>query len=133
MNGDDGDIGDWGNDPRSAITEGVIRCIIHVHRTLGPGFLERIYRRALLVELRKCGLRAEAETEVLIYYEGELIGRHRLDLLVEGQVIVELKTADALCKAHYAQVRSYLKASKLDVALLVNFGLDHADFRRIER
>ena len=133
MNGDDGDVGDWGIDPGGGITGGVIRCIIRVHQTLGPGFLERIYRRALSIELRKSGFLVEAEKEILIHYEDELIGRHRLDLLVDGQIIVELKTVESLCKPHYAQVRSYLKASNLNVALLVNFGLGHADFRRIER
>ena len=114
------------------ITGRVIQCIIHVHQTLGPGFLESVYRRALLIELRKQDLATEAEKEVVVYYDGQKVGRHRLDLLVEGQVILELKTVETLSKAHYAQVRSYLRATRLDVALLVNFADDRADFRRVE-
>lgn len=114
------------------LTRRVIQCVIRVHRTLGPGFLESIYRRALLIELRKHDLEAEAEKEILIYYDGQMVGRHRLDLIIEGQVILELKTVESLSKAHYAQVRSYLKATGLDVALLINFASDLADFRRIE-
>lgn len=114
------------------LTGRVIRCIIHVHQALGPGFLESVYRRALLVELRNQDLASESEKEVAVYYDGQEVGRHRLDLLVEGQLIVELKTVEALSKAHYAQVRSYLGATRLDLALLVNFAEDRADFRRIE-
>ena len=114
------------------LTGRVIRCIIRVHRTLGPGFLESIYRRAMLVELHKQDLETEAEKEVTVYYDGQEVGKHRLDLLVEGQLIVELKTVEALSKAHYAQVRSYLKATRLEIALLVNFARELADFRRIE-
>jgi len=114
------------------LTEAIIECIIKVHQTLGPGFLESVYRKALLIEMRKCNLGVQDEKEVIIYYDGEEVGRHRLDILVEGKVIVELKTVEELSKAHYAQVRSYLKATNLTVALLVNFAKEKADFRRIE-
>jgi GxxExxY protein len=115
-----------------SLTGRVIRCILHVHQTLGPGFLEGVYRRALLIELRKQHLATEAEKEIVVYYDGHKVGKHRLDLLVEEEVILELKTVEALSKAHYAQVRSYLRATRLDLALLVNFADDRADFRRIE-
>jgi GxxExxY protein len=126
----DGGYGDSYRGDR--LTGRVIQCIIHVHQTLGPGFLESVYRRALLIELRKQDLTTEAEKEVVVYYDGRKVGRHRLDLLVEGQLILELKTVEALSKAHYAQVRSYLRATRLNVALLVNFADDRADFRRVE-
>jgi GxxExxY protein len=113
------------------LTGRVIRCVIRVHQTLGPGFLENVYRRALLIELRKNGLATETEKEIVVYYDGQEVGKHRLDLLVEGQMILELKTVEALSKAHYAQVRSYLKATRLDTALLINFATALADFRRI--
>ena len=93
--------------------------------------IRRSGRRALLVELRKNGLAADTEKEVAIYYEGFEVGRHQLDIVVERQLIIELKTVEALGKAHYAQVRSYLKASQLAAALLVNFAGPRADFRRI--
>jgi GxxExxY protein len=114
------------------LTGRVIQCVIVVHQTLGPGFLESVYRRALLIELRKQNLATQAEKEVVVYYDGFEVGKHRLDLLVEGQVLVELKTVETLSKAHYAQVRSYLRATDLDMALLVNFAGHRADFRRIE-
>jgi GxxExxY protein len=114
-----------------ALTGVVIEAIIQVHRALGPGFLEGIYQRALLIELTKRRVPVSTETEVVIHYDGEPVGRHRLDLVVANEVIVELKTVEELSKAHYAQVRSYLKATGLPVALLVNFSKEKADFRRI--
>ena len=114
------------------LTQTIIACIVKVHKVLGPGFLESVYRRALVIELRRSGLAVEVEKEVVIFYEGEEVGRHRLDLIVERRVILELKTVEDLSQAHYAQVRSYLKATGLAVALLVNFSKERSDFRRIE-
>jgi GxxExxY protein len=114
------------------LTETIIACMIRVHQVLGPGFKESIYRNALLIELRKHGLATETEKEIVIYYEDQEVGRHRLDIVVEKNVIVELKTVENLSKAHYAQVRSYLKATRLPVGILVNFASEKADFRRIE-
>jgi GxxExxY protein len=105
---------------------------VTVHRKLGPGFLEVVYRRALLIELRKACLITETEKEFRVFYDGQEVGLHRLDLLVEGQVIIELKTVEHLGKEHYAQVRAYLKATGLRKALLVNFSKERSDFRRIE-
>lgn len=114
------------------LTERIIHCIIRVHQTLGPGFLENVYRRALVLELVKQGLSTETEKEIIVYYGDVDVGRHRLDLLVEGRVILELKTVERLSQVHYAQVRSYLKATGLGLALLVNFAEERADFRRVE-
>jgi len=122
-------------EPRSfsdPLTDRIIHCVVRVHRTLGPGFLESVYRNALLIELRSSGLNAEHECAVRIFYGGQEVGVHRLDILVEQRVIVELKTVDYLAAAHYAQVRSYLKATGLKLALLVNFSKERSDFRRIE-
>ena len=116
---------------RDELTDKVIWCIITVHQTLGPGFLENIYRRALLLELRKRGVSAEPEREIPVYYDGQQIGRHRLDFLIDDQIILEIKTVENLSRAHYAQVRSYLKATGLSLALLVNFADERADFRRV--
>jgi GxxExxY protein len=123
--------GDGGERTTDAITGDIIAAVIEVHRVLGPGFLEGIYQRALVLELRKRGLKVGTEVEVEIAYDGVVVGQHRLDLLVEDIVIVELKTVEALSRAHYAQVRSYLKATGKPVALLVNFSGDRADYRRI--
>lgn len=113
------------------LTSKIIACVIRVHQTLGPGFLENIYRRALLMELQSRDLVTEVEKEIIIYYEGREVGRHRLDLVVERRIIIELKTVECLSRAHYAQIRSYLKASGLELGLLINFAGDQADFRRV--
>jgi GxxExxY protein len=113
------------------LTGQVIEAFLKVHHALGPGFLESIYQRALSIELRARGLTVSTEQEIVIHYRDELIGKHRLDMVVNATVIVELKTVDALSKAHYAQVRSYLKASGFPVALLVNFAKEKVDFRRV--
>ena len=109
----------------------IIECIIEVHRALGPGFLESIYQNALEIELQRRELKIEKEKELTIRYRDEIVGRHRLDLVVEDSVIIELKTVDDLSKAHYAQVRSYLAASNMTLGILVNFSAFKADFRRI--
>ena len=109
----------------------IIECIIEVHRAPGPGFLESIYQNALEIELQRRELKIEKEKELTIRYRDEIVGRHRLDLVVEDSVIIELKTVDDLSKAHYAQVRSYLAASNMTLGILVNFSAFKADFRRI--
>lgn len=113
------------------LTQKIIRCIIQVHSTLGPGFLESVYRKAMLIEGKAAGLRIETEKEIAVRYQGVLVGTHRLDLLVEAKVIVELKTVEALNGVHYAQIRSYLKAADLELGLLVNFSKQRADYRRV--
>jgi GxxExxY protein len=114
------------------LTEQIIARVIRVHQTLGPGFLESIYRRSLFVELRNAHLATEVEKEVEIWYEGHIVGRHRIDIIVEGLVVLELKAVESLGRHHYAQIRSYLKAARLRVGLLVNFSGSTADFRRVE-
>ncbi len=99
----------------------IIEAAIQVHKELGPGFLESIYESALKVALRHCGIVYEAQREVAIIFEGEEVGVHRLDLLVDGEIVVELKAIKALEDIHFAQVRSYLKATSLRVGLLMNF------------
>jgi GxxExxY protein len=110
----------------------VIGCMIEVHKRLGPGFLEKVYRKAVEIELRHQGLGFESEKEISLEYRGEDVGKHRLDLLVEDELVVELKTVETLHKKHYAQVRSYLKATGKPVGLLVNFADFRLDARRVE-
>jgi len=126
-----GDTGGDGAGVEDPLTRAIIEAIISVHNSLGPGFVEQIYQRALAIELRKKGMRFAAEADVEITYEGHRIGQHRLDFLIEDRVIVELKTVEDLGKAHYAQVRSYLRATGLTIALLVNFSKEKADYRRV--
>jgi GxxExxY protein len=106
-------------------TETIVRrtigCAVAVHRALGPGFLERTYQEALCVELRSQVLRYEREKSVMIRYRGEAVGAHRLDLVVEGALIVEVKAVERLDRTHVAQVLAYLKATDLRVGLLLNF------------
>ena len=128
MAGDWGESGEGGGD---ALTRAIIDAIIKVHKVLGPGFGEAIYRRALVVELKKQNISVATEVEVSVAYEGQIVGQYRLDLLVEGTVIVEVKVVEALSKVHYSQVRSYLRATGLSVALLVNFDCPKADYRRV--
>jgi GxxExxY protein len=98
----------WESDP---LTKRIIGGIIEVHRTIGPGFLESVYRNALLLELISRGLRVENEREVPILYLDRLVGMHRLDLVVKSRVILELKAVESPSAAHYGQLRSYLRAS----------------------
>ena len=115
------------------LTEIVIESVIAVHRTLGPGFLENTYQNALEIELLDRGMKVEREKEIGLFYKNKPVGRHRLDLVVEDAVILELKAVEALNKNHYAQIRAYLIASGIHTGLLINFAGHKADYRRIER
>lgn len=114
------------------LTAQIIECVIKVHQVLGPGFLETIYRKALVIELKKKGLAVDCEKQVSVYYSDQEIGKHRLDLLIQNKIVVELKTVDFLHGRYYAQVKSYLRAAGCHVGLLVNFASQKAEFRRIE-
>ncbi len=113
--------------PLPADTERIIREIIGagiaVHRALGPGFLEPAYERALAIELRLRNLRVETQKIVLIQYRGEVVCRHRIDLIVEGVVIVEVKAVRRLRRLHQAQILSYQKATGCRAGLLMNFNV----------
>ena len=113
------------------LTGKIIECAITVHKRLGPGFLESVYQSALPIELKKQGLKAEEQKEVKIFYDAKEIGLHRVDLVVEGQIIVELKTVKEFGDSHMAQVISYLKATKLKVGLLLNFSKSVLKIKRV--
>ena len=110
----------------------VIGCCIEVHRRLGPGFLESVYHRALEIELAENKMPFETQKELSISYRGHFVGDHRLDLLVSGRLVLELKTVEALGRDHYAQVKSYLRPAGQKVGLLVNFAGSVVDVRRVE-
>ncbi|MBA4018699.1 MAG: GxxExxY protein [Pirellula sp.] len=141
--GDEGIGGDRGDEDKikegtgvdsgfdDEISRRIIESVIRVHRELGPGSNESIYQKALLVDFANTGLAFECEKVVDILYQGVNVGVHRLDLVVEGQIILELKVVEQLSKAHYAQLKSYLHAAKLEVGLLINFANEKADFRRV--
>ena len=105
-----------------ALTEAIIGAAIEVHRVLGPGLLESIYEEALGIELRLRGILVERQVEVDVVYKGHVIKGQRIDMLVGGEVVVELKSVTNLPEAATAQVLSYLKATGLKRGLLINFG-----------
>ena len=115
------------------ITEKIIGGAFEVHKFLGNGFQEVIYQRALAYEMRKAGLDFAREIEQEIFYKDmeEPIGTRRADFVVEGKVLVELKALIQLEEVHWAQVLNYLKAYKLEVALLINFGGKSLTFKRL--
>ncbi|MEO5693756.1 MAG: GxxExxY protein [Usitatibacter sp.] len=113
------------------LTRQVIGAAQRVSSVLGEGFLEKIYENALLLELKKRGVRAEQQCPVHVRYEGEIIGDYMTDLLVEGRVVVELKTVTFLDRIHRSQCVNYLRATGLPVCLLMNFGCRRLEVRRI--
>ena len=131
-NEEKGERGEEGRSSLDDLIHRVIGGLIGVHKELGPGFLENVYHRAVEIEFRQQGIALETEKEISPQYRGERVGAHRLDLTIEGQLVVELKTVEKLGKKHYAQVRSYLKAADKPVGLLVNFSDFKLDARRVE-
>jgi GxxExxY protein len=117
-------------DEVSGLTRAIIGCAMKVHRALGPGFLESVYHQALLIELRKAGLSVESERAVPVRYEGVVVGDFAADVVVEGRVILEIKAAQGLSKAHEVQLVNYLTATGINVGLLLNFGASSLQFRR---
>jgi len=113
------------------ITFAINGVVFEVNRILGPGFLEKVYENALLVELRARGLKAEAQMPISVSYKGNTVGEYFADILVEDKVIIELKTVENLDKIHEAQLLNYLKATGINVGLLVNFKNTKAEIKRM--
>ena len=111
-------------DDDNELTEAVIGAAIEVHRELGAGFLESTYQKAMAIELRLRELNFQLEVPVELFYKGESIGDGKIDILVEGRLVVELKAVTQLVDAHKSQVITYLKASGERLGLLVNFHED---------
>jgi GxxExxY protein len=104
-----------------AVANKVIGAALEVHKHLGPGFLESIYEEALAAELKLQNIRHEFQRPVRLFYKDHPIGEHRVDLLVEGMLVVELKAIEKFLPIHKAQLISYLKATSLSLGLLINF------------
>ena len=104
------------------LTAKIIECAYKVHNTLGFGFLEAVYQNALLIELIKVGLQAEKEKKIQVHYHNQLVGDYAADIIVEKTVILELKSVKELHPAHSAQLVNYLKATGIEIGLLINFG-----------
>lgn len=112
------------------VTEAIIGCAYRVYNTLGFGFLESVYERALVIELTKAGLKAETQRRIEVFYEGQVVGDFRADLFVEDCVLVELKSVTALNQAHEVQLVNYLMATGVSVGLLINFGDKRVEIKR---
>lgn len=112
------------------LTNTIIGCAYKVYNVLGYGFLESVYEKAILIELDKAGLRAESQKEILVHYDGQIVGEFKADVLVEDVVIVELKSVRMLSKAHEVQLVNYLSATQKNVGLLINFGEKSVEVKR---
>ncbi|WP_409417675.1 GxxExxY protein [Flavobacterium sp. PS2] len=112
------------------ITDSILKAYYAVYNQLGYGFLEKVYQNAMYFELKSLGYKVEAQKQIRVYFKSQLVGEYYADLLVEDKVIVELKACELLMNVHIAQLMNYLKATKIEVGLLLNFGED-PEFKRI--
>ena len=126
-----------GHSPREAVamkyedlTKEIIACAYTVYNRMGFGFLESVYEKCLLIELRKAGLRAESQKAITVQYEGKVVGEFVADVIVEETVLLELKSARRLSKAHEVQLVNYLVATGKPVGLLLNFGEEKVEVKR---
>ncbi|MBP3790189.1 MAG: GxxExxY protein [Prevotella sp.] len=108
----------------------VIACAVNIRRQLGPGYLESVYKNAMLVELRKWELRYEVERPINVYYDQVLVGEFRADIIVENMLILELKATHSLHVANELQLVNYLTATGMDNGLLINFGSEEIQIKR---
>jgi GxxExxY protein len=113
------------------ITYAINGAVFEVNKVLGPGFLEKVYENALLIELRERGLKAENRVPIKVVYKDKVVGEYIADILVEGKVILELKAVDRLEKIHEAQILNYLKATGVQIGLLINFIHPKAEIKRM--
>lgn len=111
------------------LTNQIIQSFYRVYNKLGYGFLEKVYENAMVIELIRAGLKVEQQRNIRVYYDGNEVGDYYADLIVNGLVIVELKAAESLCEEHQTQLINYLKATNIEIGLLLNFGRK-AEFKR---
>jgi len=111
------------------ITDKIIKAFYQVYNTMGYGFLEKVYENALIIELKKFGLNVIAQHPIRVYYDTAVVGEYFADILVENTIIIEIKAAKAISIEHEAQILNYLKATQLEVGLILNFG-PKAEFSR---
>jgi GxxExxY protein len=112
------------------LTEKIIGCAYRVYNKMGSGFLESVYEKCLLIELRKAGLQAQAQQPITVHYDNEVVGEFTADIIVEDTVIVELKAIRQLARAHEVQLVNYLAATGKPVGLLINFGETKVEIKR---
>jgi GxxExxY protein len=118
--------------PYSELTRTILRCCFDVMKELGPGFLEKVYKNALLIAMRQKELEVEVERPYEVVFRGKIIGRYNADLVVGKNVIVEVKSCDSLIREHQAQLFNYLKVANLPVGLLVNFRRRKLEWKRLQ-
>lgn len=117
----------------NTITGRILGCAIAVSKELGPGYLESVYENALVLELRRAGLEADPQKELIVLYKGEPVGDFRADVVVENIVLLELKAARAIEDVHIAQALNYLKTTGMRYALILNFGTSKLGIKRLRR
>lgn len=117
------------NLPHSDITELIIKAFYRVYNELGYGFLEKVYENALVIALQDLGLSVAQQVPIIVHFAGRVVGKYEADLIVNDVVIVELKAARAISPEHEAQLLNYLKATRCEIGLLLNFGVE-AEFKR---
>ncbi|MCD5417220.1 GxxExxY protein [Candidatus Bipolaricaulota bacterium] len=110
--------------PLKDITEKIIAGAIEVHSTLGPGLLESVYEEALAYEFELRGIKFERQKKIILEYKGKSIGPHRIDFLIEGQVLLEIKATEGMKKIFEAQLLTYMRATKKKVGLLIHFNVE---------
>ena len=113
-----------------SITDIILKVYYDVYNELGYGFLEKVYQNAMYFELKSLGYKVEAQKQIKVYFKEQLVGEYFSDLLVEDKVIVELKATELLMNVHVAQIMNYLKATPIEVGLLLNFG-EELEFKRL--
>jgi GxxExxY protein len=119
--------------PHYELTRVILSCCFEVMKELGPGFLERIYKNALLLTLKEVNLQVETEKPFEVVFKNKVIGRYNADLVVEKKVIVELKCCENLVREHQAQLFNYLRVSGLPIGLLVNFRRRRLEYQRLHQ
>jgi len=129
----EGDTAATGNPDLDNLSERVIGCCFEVHKKLGSGFLERVYENALVIELAKQGLSVRQQVPISVKYDGQAVGEYFADLLIEDQLICELKACERLSAEHEVQLVNYLAATGFDVGLLINFGRSVTVKRKFRR
>jgi len=109
----------------------IVGLAMQVHNTLGFGFLEKIYENSLMVLLKREGIKAKQQAPITVYFEGENVGEYFADILIEDKIILELKSGEKIVDAHRAQTLNYLKATGLNLAIILNFGKERLEYERL--
>ncbi len=108
----------------------IIKCAFEVYNRLGYGFLEKVYENSLMLELADHNIKAEQQVPLTVYYKNKIVGEYKADILAENKIILELKAEKCLNKEHAAQILNYLKATKIKIGYLINFGVHGVEFKK---